>query len=77
MAAYVQSKVRKGPRLGASLPLAKFVSAKASSYDKKEQREKTTALNAGKVNKYRKLKARLENAGQLQPLFYVRPILPS
>ena len=44
-----------------------FAHAKTSTYDKQRRKEKEFALNAKKVNKYRKLKQRLASAGRLQP----------
>lgn len=47
--------------------LERFAHAKTSTYDKQRRKEKEFALNAKKVNKYRKLKQRLASAGRLQP----------
>ena len=47
--------------------LERFANAKTSTYDKQRRKEKEFALNAKKVNKYRKLKQRLTDAGRLQP----------
>ena len=41
------------------LSISKFGAAKASTYDKRVVKQKQAALNAAKVNKYRKLKARM------------------
>ena len=49
----------KPKRFGAALGLAQFAKAKTKQYDKREQREKERALNAAKVNAYKKLKKRL------------------
>ncbi|CAL8462482.1 g2015 [Coccomyxa elongata] len=57
---------KPAPRHG--LSLERFAHAKTSSYDKKKAKEKEFALNAKKVNKYRKLKQRLAKAGKLRPL---------
>ncbi len=57
-----QSKPRQG------LSLERFAHAKTTSYDKKKAKEKEFALNAKKVNKYRKLKQRLAKEGKLVPL---------
>ncbi|BDA46347.1 hypothetical protein COCOBI_08-4390 [Coccomyxa sp. Obi] len=57
---------KPAPRQG--LSLERFAHAKTSSYDKKKAKEKEFALNAKKVNKYRKLKQRLAKAGKLRPL---------
>jgi hypothetical protein len=46
--------------------LERFAHAKTSTYDKKKKKEKEFALNAKKVNKYRKLKQRLAQIGRLQ-----------
>ena len=49
------------------LSLEKFATAKQSGYDKKAKKAKELALNAKKVNKYRKLKQRLASQGLLAP----------
>ena len=46
-----------------TLGLAKFADAKSSTYDKQARKQKERALNSKVVNKYRKLKARLEGQG--------------
>ena len=51
------------------LSLERFAGAKQSSYDKKAKKAKELALNAKKINKYRKLKQRLSNKGLLGPSF--------
>lgn len=51
------------------LSLERFAGAKQSSYDKKAKKAKELALNAKKVNKYRKLKQRLASKGILGPAF--------
>ena len=58
----------KKPAPQQGLSLERFAHAKTSSYDKKKAKEKEFALNAKKVNKYRKLKQRLAKAGKLRPL---------
>ena len=50
----------KQQRRPQSLGLAKFADAKTSTYDKQARRQKEQALNSKVVNKYRKLRARLE-----------------
>lgn len=45
-----------------SLGLTQFAAAKTSTYDKQARKQKERALNSKIVNKYRKLKARLEDA---------------
>ncbi|GAB4822522.1 hypothetical protein N2152v2_009568 [Parachlorella kessleri] len=57
-----QHKPRK---LGAGISIEKFAKAKSSGYDKRAIQEKERALNAKKVNKYKKLKQRLQD--KLQP----------
>lgn len=65
--------VRKQRRLvGPGLSLDKFASAKVSKYDKRKVLEKQRALQAHKVNKFKKLKKRLEAEGKLQ-LEFVAP----
>ena len=51
------------------LSLERFAGAKQSSYDKKAKQAKEMALNAKKINKYRKLKQRLASKGLLGPKF--------
>lgn len=46
-------------RFGASIGITKFATAGSKQYDKREKQEKERALNAAKVNAYRKLKKRL------------------
>ena len=55
----------KKKQLGASIGLEKFSKLKKSSYDKRAKLDKEKALNAGKVNAYRKLQKRL--ADKLEP----------
>ena len=55
------------PGRSVGLSLERFAHAKTSTYDKKHRKEKEFALNAKKVNKYRKLKQRLAQSGRLQP----------
>lgn len=43
-----------------ALGLAKFADAKTSTYDKQARKQKERALNSKVVNKYRKLRARLD-----------------
>lgn len=50
----------KQQRRPQSLGLAKFADAKTSTYDKQARKQKERALNSKVVNKYRKLRARLE-----------------
>lgn len=69
-------KHEHGRRLvGHTLSLDKFANAKVSKFNKKEKLEKQRALNAKKVNKYAKLKRRLEAAGEL-PARHARVPLP-
>lgn len=51
------------------LSLERFAKAKQSSYDKKAKKAKELALNAKKVNKYRKLKQKLAAKGLLAPRY--------
>ena len=55
----------KHRKLGAGVSIEKFARARVSSYDPKAAREKERALNAKVVNKYKKLKQRLQ--GQAPP----------
>ncbi len=55
----------KAKKLGPGISIEKFARAKSSGYDKKAVQEKERALNAKKVNKYKKLKQRLKD--KLQP----------
>lgn len=58
----------KGGRPRPSLnALSGFASAKASTYDKQARKRKERALNSKVVNKYRKLKARLQASGGAVP----------
>jgi hypothetical protein len=57
----------KRPKLHAGLSLDDFAEAKKSGYDKKHRKEKEFALNAKKVNRYKKLKQKLARQGRLQP----------
>jgi len=56
---------KKQHRLGAALSLDKWASAKVSKYDKRKVIEKQKQLKAKQVNKYKKLKKRLEAEGKL------------
>ena len=47
------------------LTLERFAAAKSSSYSKQEKKEKQFALDARQVNKYRKLKQKLQQQGLL------------
>ncbi len=49
------------------LSLERFAKAKQSGYDRKAKKAKELALNAKKVNKYRKLKQKLAAKGLLEP----------
>ena len=51
------------------LSLERFAKAKQSGYDKKAKKAKELALNAKKINKYRKLKQKLAATGLLAPRF--------
>ena len=51
----------------ASLSLTRFAGAKTSAYDKQRREQRDFALNAKKVNKFRRLKQRLLREGKLQP----------
>lgn len=57
----------KGGKAGRPKPslsaLSGFASAKTSTYDKQARKRKERALNSKVVNKYRKLKARLQATG--------------
>jgi hypothetical protein len=67
------AELMKKPKLRQGLSLERFAHAKTASYDKQKAKEKAFALNAKKVNKYRKLKQRLAKEGRLVPL--ARPIV--
>jgi len=54
-------------RKKSGLSLQRFAGAKKNRYDKKARLEKTAALHAKRVNKYRKLTAKLEGEGHLKP----------
>ena len=56
-----------------TLGIAKFAEAKASTYDKQSRKDKVVALNSKVVNKYRKLKARLEGVDGLSHLQMQQP----
>ena len=51
------------------LSLERFAKAKQSGYDKKAKKAKELALNAKKVNKYRRLKQKLAAKGSLAPRY--------
>jgi hypothetical protein len=50
---------KKRPKF-AGLSVEKFANAKGTRFDKQHEKERQFALNAKRVNKYRKLKTRLE-----------------
>lgn len=52
------------------LSLEKFAAAKNSTYDKQRRKEREDNLRAGKINKYRKLKAKLQRSGELHGTNY-------
>ena len=56
------------------LSISKFGAAKASTYDKRVIKQKQAALNAAKVNKYRKLKARLTEQASVAPQVQTPPL---
>lgn len=56
------AKSRKHPK---GLTLERFAAAKSSGYNKRDKKEKQFALDARKVNKYRKLKQKLQQQGLL------------
>lgn len=55
----------KGSRHPKGLTLERFAAAKSSGYNKRERIDKQFALDAKKVNKYRKLKSKLQQKGVL------------
>lgn len=55
----------KGGKHPKGLTLERFAAAKSSGYNKREKKEKQFALDAKKVNKYRKLKQKLQQQGML------------
>lgn len=65
------SQVAKHPKGKSSnkhprgLTLERFAAAKSSGYNKRDKKEKQFALDAKKVNKYRKLKSKLQQKGML------------
>ena len=58
-------KHRKG------LTLERFAAAKTSGYNKQEKKDKQFALNAKKVNQYRKLKRKLQQSGAIPEVLAV------
>lgn len=56
---------QKQHKLGAALSLDRWASAKVSKYDKRKVIEKQKQLKAKQVNKYKKLKRKLEAEGRL------------
>lgn len=67
----------KTPGAQRGLSLERFAHAKTNFYDKRKRKEKEFALNAKKINRYRKLKNRLAVAGKLQPFTQaVEQVLP-
>lgn len=64
--------------MGAGLGLDKFAAAGAKQYDKRAKLDKERALNAAKVNAYKKLKKRLgDKLEPRRPLEQVRRDVPS
>ena len=65
------SQIAKHPKSKSSnkhprgLTLERFAAAKSSGYNKRDKKEKQFALDAKKVNKYRKLKSKLQQKGML------------
>lgn len=57
-----KAKSSKHPK---GLTLERFAAAKSSGYNKRDKKEKQFALDARKVNKYRKLKQKLQQQGLL------------
>ena len=53
-------------KVGQGLSLERFAGAKRSGYSKQQRVQREFALNAKKVNRYRKLKQRLLREGVLQ-----------
>lgn len=53
-------------KVSQGLSLERFADAKRSSYSKQQRVQREFALNAKKVNSYRKLKQRLLREGKLQ-----------
>lgn len=62
------AKSSKHPK---GLTLERFAAAKSSGYNKRDKKEKQFALDAKKVNKYRKLKQKLQQKGLLPELSQV------
>lgn len=59
------SKGKSSNRHPRGLTLERFAAAKSSGYNKRDKKEKQFALDAKKVNKYRKLKSKLQQKGML------------
>lgn len=55
----------RGSKHTRGLTLERFAAAKSSGYNKREKKEKQFALDAKQVNKYRKLKQKLQQQGML------------
>lgn len=64
-------KHRKG------LTLERFATAKASGYNKQKKKDKQFALNAKKVNQYRKLQRKLQQSSTLPEVDCIACSLPS
>ena len=60
-----RQKSKAGSKTAKGLSLERFAAAKSSAYNKREKKEKQFAMNANKVNKYRKLKRKLQQRGFL------------
>lgn len=58
-------KSKSSNRHPRGLTLERFAAAKSSGYNKRDKEEKQFALDAKKVNKYRKLKSKLQQKGML------------
>jgi hypothetical protein len=58
------SSAKHRQKIGAGLSLDKFATAKVSKYDKRKVLQKQMALKAKQVNKYKRLKRRLEAEGK-------------
>ena len=71
----VKHRSPTGSKHKQGLTLERFAAAKSSGYNKRERKEKQSALDAKKVNKYRKLKRKLQQQGTLPGVSQVSPQL--
>ena len=72
-----KKRIAKSTKHPKGLTLERFAAAKASGYNKRDKKEKQFALDARKVNKYRKLKQKLQHQGLLPEVSQVFELQPS